>query len=182
MATFAGGREPRIVPFLAHNEPWFLLAIPVALFAVHFLDDPAGTAVALLVFVMFFVVTSASQRHYHHYLCTRCAAATPLDGTTAAAKNARTLHAFHWSFETHRKQSAAITLVFAAAVLGSILAHMFALSVVSAVALYGGWALDAWLRLRHRPLQPWCEQCGWNGGRGPHEHVPTPDPTMETTA
>lgn len=169
--------EPRLVPFLAHKEPLYMALGPFLMVGIVLLHDPYSLALVIVSVLSGTAVIRASHRHQFHYLCPRCAAATPLNGPEAAERHQRMLYATHWLLDNRRKGMTWLRTGYSVVMVVALYALLLARApwwalLLPGVAIYALWAAEAWLRLRHRPLQPWCKLCGWGDGGGDEEVVP----------
>jgi hypothetical protein len=135
---------------------------------------PGGKQLVSFAVIALMIVTLVEMRKHDRALCERCVADFPLNPAQEAETHRRRLEAAHLLAE---RRAATWYLV---AILVACLLPLVAPAPLRAPALLLWLAALASLvyvmqsGVTHRRLQPWCPQCGPQGGS---DQVETPEPT-----
>lgn len=135
---------------------------------------PGGKQLVSLAVIALMIVTLVEMRRHDRALCERCVADFPLDPARQAETYRRRLATAHLLAERRAATWYLITVLVAC------LLPMFAPPPLRTPALLLWLAALASLvylmqsGVTHRRLQPWCPQCGPQGGS---DQVETPEPT-----
>lgn len=157
---------------LAHYQPVIVIGVLVTALIDDVVFQRSWPAeLAYFMIFLLFVVTLIAELHHSYLLCSRCGAATPVDGSGMATRRSKWLRFYHWT------KSRKSMVMFGVAVLltPALSAVLHFPWVVTSLPVYLYMAADSLSGLRHRPLQPWCPQCRWGDG-GDEEQVPVPPP------
>jgi hypothetical protein len=134
---------------------------------------PGGKQLMSLAFIALMIATFVEMRKHDRALCERCVADFPLNPAQSAETYRRRLATVHLLAD---RRAATWYLV---AVLAACLLPIFAPAALQAparVLWLAALASLVYLLLSgqtHRRLQPWCPQCGHQGGS---DKVDTPEP------
>ena len=134
--------------------------------------------------VMTATFLTATSHHLAARLCIRCMAEVPANAPVRAQRRGVRLLLRLEHVMTAGWRSVALWAGIAAVVIGvdnlggSVLAGRWAVfggDVLYFVGIYAAWI--------HHQVRPWCPYCPrWDGGHGPHECTPAPDPTQVKVA
>jgi hypothetical protein len=134
---------------------------------------PGGRPLVSLIFIALLLVTWAEMRKHDRGLCERCVADFPLNPAQAAETHRRRLETVHLLAE--RRAAAWYLVAILVACLLPILAPP-PLQTPALILWLAALASVVYLvqsGVTHRRLQPWCPQCGHQGGT---DNVDTPEP------
>ncbi len=169
-------RQPGRVSRWGHAGPTIFVAIlsTMAAFALLPVPYPAGgKPLVSLTFIVLMIVTLVEMRKHDRGLCERCVADFPLNPAQEAETYSRRLATVHLMAE---RRVAGWYLV---AILTACLLPLFAPGPLKlpAMMLWLASLVSLVYIVRsgqtHRRLQPWCPQCGNQGG---NDKVDTPEP------
>ena len=159
-----------------HHGPTVFVAIigtmaALAVLPVHY--PPGGKQLMSIAFIALMIATFVEMRKHDRVLCERCVADFPLNPAQAAETYRRRLATVHLLAE---RRAATWYLV---AILVACLLPIFApgpLHTPARILWLAALASLVYLMqsgVTHRRLQPWCQQCGPQGGS---DKVDTPEP------
>jgi len=159
-----------------HAGPSIIVGVlaSMAVLAMVPVQYPTGGRQLLsLSFIVLLLVTFAEMRKHDRGLCERCAADFPLNPAQAAETYSRRLATVHLMADKR------VAVRFLVALLVACLLPIFAPGPLHTPAMILWLASLASLiyvvqsGVTHRRLQPWCPQCGHQGGS---DNVHTPEP------
>lgn len=153
---------------LAHFQPALLLLVIATDLVGRYTDYSVFSALTTIC-MAFVIVAVFAEHHHERRLCTRCAAATPTDGESAAQDRRLWLRFQHW----HSRHGMFGLVGWAIGLTLSLVFHFASAAAFYPLYLY--WFAETMANLRHRPVQPWCPQCkGWGWGDEDRSPVPVP--------
>lgn len=169
--------EPARVSRWGHAGPTIFVSILGTMAAFALLPVPypeGGKPLVSLTFIVLMLVTLIEMRKHDRGLCERCVADFPLNPAQEAETYSKRLETVHLMAEKR------IARWYLVAILTACLLPVFAPAPLKIPALMIWLASLASLVYivrsgqTHRRLQPWCPQCGPQGGT---DQVETPDLT-----
>jgi hypothetical protein len=160
-----------------HNGPTIFVAVigAMAVLALQPLPYPTGAKPLIsLSFVSILITTWLEMRKHDRALCERCVADFPLNPAESAVTYRRRLAMVHLLAE-RRAATWYLVGILVACLLPPLAPAAFRLPALAVwlVAL-GSLAYLLLSGVSHRRLQPWCPQCGPQGGSDIETHQPTP--------
>ena len=160
-----------------HNGPTIFVAVigAMAVLALQPLPYPTGAKPLIsLCFVSILITTWLEMRKHDRALCERCVADFPLNPAESAVTYRRRLAMVHLLAE-RRAATWYLVGILVACLLPPLAPAAFRLPALAVwlVAL-GSLAYLLLSGVSHRRLQPWCPQCGPQGGSDIETHQPTP--------
>lgn len=169
-------REPARVSRWGHSGPTIFVGIisSMALLTVVPVPYPSGgRPLVSITFIVLMLVTFGEMRKHDRGLCERCMSDFPLNPAQDAETYSRRLATVHLMADK------AVARKYLVAILVACLLPLFAPPALQLPALALWLASLASLvyvvqsGVTHRRLQPWCGQCGNQGGQ---DHVEAPEP------
>ena len=160
-----------------HNGPTIFVAVigAMAVLALQPLPYPTGAKPLIsLCFVSILITTWLEMRKHDRALCERCVADFPLNPAESAVTYRRRLAMVHLLAE-RRAATWYLVGILVACLLPPLAPAAFRIPALAVwlVAL-GSLAYLLLSGVSHRRLQPWCPQCGPQGGSDIETHQPTP--------
>lgn len=178
MASIFGNEwaMPSRASWWGHHGPTVFVGIIGSMAALAILPvtyPPGGKPLVSIAFVAAMLANYGEMKKHDRGLCERCVADFPLNPAKDAERYQRRLETVHLMAE---KRAATYYLAF---ILIACLLPVFVHGALR-VPVMGLWLLSLASLVYivqsgqvHRRLQPWCPQCGHQGGQ---DHVDTPEP------
>ena len=171
-----GDVPPRATRWGHHGRTIFVSVIGVmAVLTVRPAPYPPGVKpLVSLTFAAILVATWLEMRKHDRALCERCVADFPLNPAEAAVTYRRRLAMVHLLAE-RRAAICYLAVILVACLLPPLAPAAFRVPALAVwLAALGSLAYLLLSGVTHRRLQPWCPQCGPQGGS---DKVETPEPS-----
>lgn len=160
-----------------HHGPTIFVSVigAMAVLALQPVPYPPGAKPLIsLAFVSILIATWLEMRKHDRALCERCVADFPLNPAEAAVTYRRRLAMVHLLAE-RRAATWYLVGVLVACLLPALAPAAFRVPALAVwLAALGSLAYLLLSGVSHRRLQPWCPQCGPQGGS---DKIETPEPT-----
>lgn len=160
-----------------HYGPAIFVSVigAMAVLAVQPVPYPTGfKPLVSLAIVSILIATWLEMREHDRALCERCVADFPLNPAESAVTYRRRLAMVHLLAERRAATWYLVTILVACLLPPLVPAAFRAPALAVWLAALGSLAYLLVSGVSHRRLQPWCPQCGPQGGS---DKVETPEPT-----